>query len=316
MASLAISSTTPLIARQTVEPNTDLQRLLSTIPAAGSPVPTPSPEADQVDDLPASGQASGEISFIDAAADVADAASAVTAATAQQAAAEVGKAAPKKPAYEAAPAMSEIEQGQAILQKGHQGEAVAETQRLLTEAGYPVVDNGMLGTTTEGKIKHFQKDNDISITGQIGKTTMRILRAVADKFIQATRAGGALLNSAKQVVREMGTVGRCYAGVARAVGRALGVNLWGGSAYMAADQLRDSSKFKEVKNVSVQDLHKMPEGTVVVWDRNPRAGSRPGHIHGHIAILDGKGGEYSDHYRRNMFAPHYAGGQHSVFVPV
>lgn len=220
-----------------------------------------------------------------------------------------------------APDLALVEQGKAIVQAGQQGEAVKTLQRLLSAAGYPLEADGDFGEITEGKLKHFQKDHGITRNGQLGKTTLTALKAAADKKVSATAAGRLLVQKSKQVVREMGTVGWCYTGVARSVSRAFGVELYGLSAYMADSQLRRSSRFKEVKNVSLQDLKKMPAGTVVVWDRAPAGsgnrGRGGGWDHGHIAVLDGKGGEYSDHYRPQMFAPHYAGGAlKGVFVPV
>ncbi len=310
MANLAISTS--------VNSTPDIKRLLSTIPGAKATPAAPRPRvinrpettADILKTSAQEGAAAQSVSFIDEVDEASEAPATVS-----------PKPAVKKPGYQPAPAMSDVEKGSAVLVKGHEGEAIKEVQGLLTKAGYPVVQNGKLGTTTEGKIKHFQKDNQLSISGRIGQTTMKFLRAVADKFVQVTNAGRALFNTAKNVARQLGTVGYCYRGVAMSVARSTGLQLYGQSAYMADSQLRSSSKFKEVKNVSVNDLKKMPEGTVVVWDRAPASsgnrGRGGGWDHGHIAVLDGKGGEYSDHYRRNMFAPHYAGGGiKGVFVPV
>lgn len=223
--------------------------------------------------------------------------------------------------FTAAPELKQVEQGEALLVAGQRGEAVRTLQNLLTAAGYPLTEDGDFGTVTEGKLKHFQKDHGITVNGQLGRTTLAALRTAASESVQPTAAGRKLVQKSKQVVREMGTVGWCYTGVARSVARAFGVQLYGASAYMADSQLRRSSAFKEVKNADVQDLQDMPAGTVVVWDRAPaRSGNRGrggGWDHGHIAVLDGKGGEYSDHYRAQMFAPHYAGGGiRGVFVPV
>lgn len=220
----------------------------------------------------------------------------------------------------AAPDIQAVEKGQAMLIDGHEGPAVKDLQRLLSQAGYPLEDDGDFGNITEGKLKHFQKDHGITVNGRLGKTTLNMLKQVANKSVQSTASGALLVRKAKQVVREMGTVGWCYTGVAKSVSRAFGVQLYGDSAYMADSQLRRSSKFKEVKNVTVSELKKMPVGTVVVWDRAPASsgnrGRGGGWDHGHIAVLDGKGGEYSDHYRSRMFAPHYAGGAiRGVFVP-
>lgn len=220
-----------------------------------------------------------------------------------------------------APDMPAVEKGAAMLVDGHEGPAVKALQHLLTQAGYPLEADGDFGNITEGKLKHFQKDHGITINGHLGKTTLTLLKQVANKTQQPTASGALLVQKAKRVVREMGTVGWCYTGVAKSISRAFGVALYGESAYMADSQLRRSAKFKEVKSVTVKELKKMPVGTVVVWDRAPaNSGNRGrggGWDHGHIAVLDGKGGEYSDHYRARMFAPHYAGGAiRGVFVPV
>jgi len=232
---------------------------------------------------------------------------------------DTAEAAPKgRGGYRTAPAMSDLTAGRAVVSLGHEGAAVAEIQKLLTQAGFPVAQTAKLGPTTESKIKEFQAANGISVNGKIGKTTLGYLREAASNIAKPSAAGQKLLETGQQVAREMGTAGWCLAGVNKATERAFGVTLWGESAFMVDDVLRGSDKFKEIKNVKVSDLKKMPAGTIVVWDRSPNLANRKlggGWAHGHIAILDGKGNEYSDH-KRKMFAPHYAGGGIlGVFVP-
>lgn len=102
-----------------------------------------------------------------------------------------------------------------------------------------------------------------------------------------------------------GTGGFCFRHVGRAL-RENGIETSGASAYMAADQLaRQTDKVREVQ-MNPQDFPKLPAGAIVVWDRGP------GHEHGHISIADGKGGEYSDVYRRQI--TNY-GTKPRVFLP-
>lgn len=102
-----------------------------------------------------------------------------------------------------------------------------------------------------------------------------------------------------------GTGGYCFRHVGRAL-RENGIETSGASAYMAADQLaRQTDKVREVQ-MDPKDFPKLPAGAIVVWDRGN------GHEHGHISIADGKGGEYSDVYRRQI--TNY-GTQPRVFLP-
>lgn len=100
--------------------------------------------------------------------------------------------------------------------------------------------------------------------------------------------------------------GYCYRGVKHHL-RQVGVNLTGGSAYMAADQLAQDGRFREVQ-VSRQQLRSLPAGAIVVWDRNPGAGKR----HGHISIATGDGREASDRIRNQSV--NYP-SRHRVFIP-
>lgn len=85
-----------------------------------------------------------------------------------------------------------------------------------------------------------------------------------------------------------------------------GINTSGASAYMAADQLAQSDKLKEVSGVSQDDLKKLPPGAVVVWDRGGN------HEHGHISVSLGDGREASDIIRQQT--TNY-GTAYRVFLP-
>lgn len=86
--------------------------------------------------------------------------------------------------------------------------------------------------------------------------------------------------------------GYCYRGVKHHL-RQIGVNLTGGSAYQAADQLARSGRFREVQ-VPRSQLRSLPAGAVVVWNRGN------GRRHGHISIAMGDGREASDRVRRQI----------------
>lgn len=97
----------------------------------------------------------------------------------------------------------------------------------------------------------------------------------------------------------------CYRNVADDLAK-VGINVSGESAYMAADQLARNSKVKEVKDVSSEDLKKLPPGAIVVWNRGG------GHEHGHISIAMGDGREASDVMRQQI--TNY-GTSYRVFLP-
>lgn len=108
---------------------------------------------------------------------------------------------------------------------------------------------------------------------------------------------------------------RCYEGVKQVLNRLNPpVSLTGGSAYMAADQLRrHSDRFQEVQlryppDQATRDyLKSLPAGAVVVWgpSNNPAkraAGERAGngYGHGHISVALGNGYEFSDRDRAQI----------------
>ena len=115
---------------------------------------------------------------------------------------------------------------------------------------------------------------------------------------EGTEKGIELAKKAKQVALAMQPhrnpkKGKCYRGVKNAVKQATGVELVGGEAYQAANQLAKSSKFKEVK-VSSSQLDSLPPGAIVVWGKT---GKSP---HGHISIALGNGKEASDHVSNQL----------------
>ena len=118
-----------------------------------------------------------------------------------------------------------------------------------------------------------------------------------------------LVTSAKSVAADMNTVGRCYAGVSKAV-RAVDptINLTGESAYMAADQLANSKRFQEV-SVDAKSVKNLPAGSIYVLGKSDK------HKHGHIAVLGGDGTEYSDHSQKIIKNMSEYGGVRA-FVPV
>ncbi len=61
------------------------------------------------------------------------------------------------------------------LKKGDTGAAVADLQRRLTKAGYPVEPDGWFGGATERALLAFQRDYMITAIGQAGPRTMAAL---------------------------------------------------------------------------------------------------------------------------------------------
>ena len=103
-----------------------------------------------------------------------------------------------------------------------------------------------------------------------------------------------------------GTGGWCLKYVAESLAKH-GVSLHGASAYMAADQMAKSDKYREVSGVKSSQLKDLPAGAVVVWAQSP------GHPHGHISISLGDGREASDVIRKQATA--VGTGSFRVFVP-
>lgn len=119
---------------------------------------------------------------------------------------------PAAPAAATAPApaaasgspLDPVRQGKMELGRGQKGEAVAEMQRKLTRAGYPLTADGDFGPGTEAALKRFQTDHGIAATGRLGRTTLAALDKVAPDQppapadpLDAIRQGGSLRRGAK-----------------------------------------------------------------------------------------------------------------------
>lgn len=136
-----------------------------------------------------------------------------------------------------------------------------------------------------------------SLSGSTGSVS-----AARFESASAQQKGSALAQFAVQ--QASGGTGWCYSYVAQAIHKVYEPFLYGEHAYMAADQLAQSSHFTEV---SARDLSGLPAGAVVVWEQ----GASPS---GHISIADGQGREISDHIAPQMLS-HYGGGNARVFLP-
>jgi hypothetical protein len=119
--------------------------------------------------------------------------------------------------------------------------------------------------------------------------------------LEKIRNGGSLRHSSPtgNVIADFaerhatGSGGQCYAYVADALDMAE-INLTGGSAYMAANQLARHPKVREIKKVSPAMLPSLPKGAIVVWNCGE------GHSDGHISISLGNGKEASDLIREQL----------------
>ncbi len=102
-----------------------------------------------------------------------------------------------------------------------------------------------------------------------------------------------LAETARDVATAQNSTGWCFKYAAQSIAAATGVQLSGESAYMAADQLAASDKFKEI-TVSPDQLKELPPGAVVVWGQTDQS------PHGHISVSLGNGQEASDHVQEQM----------------
>lgn len=206
------------------------------------------------------------------------------------------------------PSLSSIRKNKAYIKEGMTGPVIKKIQELLTKAGFPVQKTGLYGQTTLGLVKKFQESQGLEADGLLGRNTLRALESPNAISGHSTKTGKRLAKTAERVARHMRSTGWCFKGAGSAIYQATGVSLWGRSAYMAANQLEKSPKFKEVK-VSSNKLKKLPPGAVVVWNKTRRS------PHGHISIALGNGLEASDHVARQMTS--LRGYQnHRVFLPM
>lgn len=75
--------------------------------------------------------------------------------------------------------------GQRVLQQGDRGKNVAELQTYLLRGGFvhkgdadhpPAID-GDFGPAAKAAVQHFQRDNDLTVDGAVGPSTIKALRA-------------------------------------------------------------------------------------------------------------------------------------------
>jgi peptidoglycan hydrolase-like protein with peptidoglycan-binding domain len=201
-----------------------------------------------------------------------------------------------------APSCQEIRQGK-VLEPGQSGITVMQVQKMLGKAGFPVKATGEFGETTQKQLKAFQASQGISATGKVGPTTLKALEAPQARSGQLARA---IADTAKSIALARGTVGWCYNAVADAIEANLPDFMYGERAWMAADQLADHPRFKEIKPPA--DMNKLPVGAVVVWAKGSSES-------GHISVYLGNGREASDHVADQMQS-HYGGGDPRVFLPI
>lgn len=122
---------------------------------------------------------------------------------------------------------------------------------------------------------------------------------------------------------------RCYQGVKKVLNQLNPpISLSGGSAYMAADQLRSryADRFQSIQTLDPNSaqtkayLRSLPAGAIVVWGRNESASARArnphnGYSHGHISVAMGGGQEFSDRYRNQITNNDGRYGNVTVFIP-
>lgn len=217
-----------------------------------------------------------------------------------------------------APTLDALRSGRAQLTQGSEGAAVEHVQERLKVWGYNIgrVD-GDYGKNTFNAVKQFQQARGIEVNGRVGQTTLNALnqtpiRATAMSMAAvgpATSDGVKLARAAQRIATIRDTVGWCYSGVADAVAKALGVQLYGNSAYQASSILARSDDFEEVRSIRAKDLPKLPAGAVVVWGKTSVS------PHGHISVALGNGNEASDHIdeQRTQLRGHT---NFRVFMPV
>ncbi|MFO0723680.1 MAG: peptidoglycan-binding protein [Myxococcota bacterium] len=73
-----------------------------------------------------------------------------------------------------APTLAAVADG-AKITRGQSGESVTDLQHRLTRLGYGVQASGTYGSTTEGVVKHFQRDHGLSPDGVFGRDSLRAL---------------------------------------------------------------------------------------------------------------------------------------------
>lgn len=204
--------------------------------------------------------------------------------------------------YHAEPSAEDLAAGRARLAIGDKGESVKELQRKLG-----VKADGYFGPITQRALTAAQKklgvDNTSPDFGVASRQTIDTLptrrapRRAADEPaaderttntpVDATPPGSPasasrLVNTIRQVEREMSGTGRCAAAVNEAIRRTYRVPMSGNGNQV--DNNLPRSHFREL-NIPLEEALRRP-GLVLTWERtNTRLGSR----YGHTAITTGDG---------------------------
>lgn len=85
--------------------------------------------------------------------------------------------------YTAAPSLSDVRGGKALLREGQQGEAVRHVQRLLD-----IMADGKFGKQTEGAVTNYQRSHGLQVDGIVGRHTLGSLER---RGAPPERTGGA-----------------------------------------------------------------------------------------------------------------------------
>jgi peptidoglycan hydrolase-like protein with peptidoglycan-binding domain len=213
-----------------------------------------------------------------------------------------------------APSIEAVRQG-AVIEFGHSGAGVADLQKLLTRAGFEVPTTAKFAEITESQLKAFQRSRQIEANGKLGKTTLKALESTPPAGA-STPFSRQIAATARAIASARGTFGSCYNAVADAIEKHTGTFLYGGHAYMSAEQFAAHPRFKEI--AVPNNMNELPVGAVVVWDRAANPANRHrggGWTSGHIAVYLGNGQEASDHIAPQM-QTHYGGGKPRIFLPV
>lgn len=70
------------------------------------------------------------------------------------------------------------------VQRGDQGAAVVELQRLLNARGATLVVDGIFGAATDAAVRRFQQENRLVVDGIVGARTWAVLRSLAAQPIR------------------------------------------------------------------------------------------------------------------------------------
>lgn len=174
---------------------------------------------------------------------------------------------------------------QTLMQSVMQRQQTQQTTGTTTDG-----TNGTSGTTSPKETTGTKETSGTTETAGSSTPKMKELAAKAEK-----------------VAKNMGSTGRCLAGVRQALeDSGCGNTTRRMSAYQKAEDFANSDKYKEIKVGSASDLKNLPAGAIVVWNK------KSGHPHGHISVALGDGREASDHIQKQI--TNY-GSSFRVFLP-